>query len=265
MSAFPKLKVNDLVRSRTELPMLGTGTKGRLEIDDQDPRLFHVRPVPIDSRPIDRLPIKAGTVFEVVGVFPTADAEEMPGKRYKLSLDRFELDRLDEMDRQATEDEFASLNRILGEEQLMPFFTFADEDQLELVDAFDNRIPGENTVEVWGGGDYFPWTITVEFPDADQPIYYEIESWLCDDASADDDEFGYSLSLTPLFIPERHPVLFLKIRPNEDDSYYDTPRIDYFSEGNISFQVRPDEMEMTIRIHACIVIDLDKGEWWYLS
>jgi hypothetical protein len=105
----------------------------------------------------------------------------------------------------------------------------------------------------------------LEFPDADQPTYYEIESWLCDDSSADDEEFGYSLSLAPLFIEERQPLLFLKIRPNEDDSYFDMPRIDYFSEGKVTCQMRPDEMTITICIHFRIMIDLDKGEWWHLS
>src|SRR5258708_9277581 len=103
-----------------------------------------------------------------------------------------------EPDRRRTEHEFESLNVILGEDQPVSIFTWADDDALELVVPFDSRDPDSNILQAWRGDERFPWNVVVVFPNAEQVLHFTIESWFCHDASADVDLYGYRFSLLPL-------------------------------------------------------------------
>lgn len=261
--SLPKFKVEDLVSIQVDLPVLATGSRDKFVIDENNPRIVHNNPIPVDPRPIENLPIRAGTALEIVGVFPTGNSEEMPGKRYKLRLDQYYLDQLSPAQRELTESEFGSLNAILDEQHPMPFFTFANEDELTLLSASDTRTPGERVIQAWTEDDDFPWTVTVEFPDADQTLCYYIDSGLCNDESANDDEYGFFLGLSPLHVGHQHNILDLKVRPSNFEDNYETPRIDFSSERKATCAIDPDNMTITITIHFRTTIDLTTNTWHY--
>ena len=259
-SPMPAFKRGDLVRSRVALPVSRTATaKSHFVVDKHDPATYHNQPIPLDSSSVQNLPVQAGTVFEVDAVLPWQDLDETEDSRYRLALNDHYFDALRDTDQAITQKEFFGLNTILDEEHTLPMYAFADEAVLELVSADDNRVPGENLLEAWSGDDYFPWTIQVEFPDADQLLCYEIDSWLCDDASAAEDELGYSFALRPLYVGTV-PILLLSIKPGQALGY-DTPHIDFFSERLAMFSCDEDSQTITLRLQFSIMIDLDNRTW----
>ena len=136
-SLIPLFKMGDLVRSRVDLPIAHT-LRARYESTTRDSiylQWFSVQNIPVDSSPVQGLPIKRGVVFEVDAVLPWDAPSERTSKRYRLVLNPRRLEELAVPDRQTSEDEFASLRIILAEDDRnIPFFyVYADEEELELL------------------------------------------------------------------------------------------------------------------------------------
>lgn len=262
-SQMPAFKRGDLVRSRAALPVAHTATgKNHFVADEADPTHYVNQPIPLDSAPVQDLPILAGTVFEIDAVLPWQDSAETTRRRYRLELNDHYFDALKDRDLEITEKEFFGLNTILDEEHTLPMYAFADEETLELVSADDCRVPGENELVAWTADEYFPWSVIVTFPDADQLLQYDIDSFLCDDDSADLDEQGYFFALRPLYVAA-DTTLLLSVQPGETEGY-DIPRLGFFSERLAVLACDVEEAIITIKIMFSIAVDLDKGEWRFV-
>ena len=136
-SLIPLFKMGDLVRSRVDLPIAHT-LRARYESTTRDSiylQWFSVQNIPVDSSPVQGLPIKRGVVFEVDAVIAWDAPSERTSKRYRLILNPRRLEELAVPDRQTSEAEFASLRIILAEDDRnIPFFYVnADEEELELL------------------------------------------------------------------------------------------------------------------------------------
>lgn len=260
---MPLFKRGDLVRSRAVLPVARTAdAKNHFVVDEADPTHFINQPIPLDSSSVQDLPIQAGTVFEVDAVLPWQDPDESASPRYRLELNEYYFDALGDADLEITQKEFFGLNTILDEEHTMPMYAFAEEETLELVVADDGRVPGENELKAWTADDYFPWTVLVKFPNADQLLQYEIDSFLCDDDSADLEDLGYFFPLRPLYVGTG-PLLLLSVQPGETEGY-DLPRISFFSERLALLACDTDKAIITLQTMFSIAVDLDKGEWCFV-
>ena len=142
-----------------------------------------------------------------------------------------------------------------------PSFSKSLNQFMEIIHATDNRVSGESLLKAWAGNDYVPWTIHIKFPNPEQILCYEVDSWLCDDEAADDDERGYWLALRPLYVSSA-PILLLAVRPGQDLDY-DKPRIDFYSERDAAWSIAHGRQTISIVVQFSINIDLDHREWQF--
>src|SRR5690348_3909443 len=114
-SRKPLFKMGDLVRTLVDLPIAHT-LRASYESTIQDSNYlqwFSVQNIPVDSSPVQGLPIKIGVVFEVDAVLPWDAPAEPSQKRYRLVLNPRRFEDIAEPDRQWSEAEFSSLRIIL--------------------------------------------------------------------------------------------------------------------------------------------------------
>ena len=102
----------------------------------------------------------------------------------------------------------------------------------------------------------------VTFPDADQLLCYEIESFLCDDDAADPDELGYFIALRPLYVAA-DTTLLLSVQPGETEGY-DMPKLGFFSEKLAVLSCDVEEAIITVKVMFSIAVDLEKREWRFV-
>ncbi len=144
------------------------------------------------------------------------------------------------------------------------FYTFADEEDLELVTSCDSRRAGEAVVEDWNADDDFPWSVKLHFPTADQVLKYEIETWFYEGTDENRGALGFWVSLRPLYVrvPEPETLLSLQIMPSGDLNY-DLPQINFHSEQKAVCQIDLAKQAINIMIQFGIVVDLEQGSWRY--
>lgn len=265
---MPNFKKGDLVMSTVALPVARTAlTKPGAAIQDpNNPQRFTIQFIPINSAPVEGLFIQPGVVFEVDAVLPWHSPDENTSKRYRLVLNPYHWDQLEDPQRRLSEAEFSSLNLILGEEDsTLPFYAYADDVDLVLVTAMDGRTPGETLVEVWNADDYFPWNIIVQFPYADDVLYYDIQAWLYDDTD-EEEVLGFAFWLQPLYVsdPEREPLLMLRVNP---DAYLDfsSPLIEFQTERKTLCRLDVEAEAIQITIQFRILVDLEQRQWRFLE
>jgi hypothetical protein len=129
--------MGDLVRSLVDLPIAHI-IRERYESTTRHSNYlqwFNVQRIPVDSSPVQDLPIKRSVVIEVDAELPQDAPAECSSKRYRLVLNPRRFEHLAGPDRQWSEAEFSSLRIILGEDDWnIPFvYVFADEDELERI------------------------------------------------------------------------------------------------------------------------------------
>ena len=272
-SQMPTFKKGDLVTSIVALPVARTELtkEGSVFQDPSDLQRFHVQSIPINSSPVRGLLIKSGVVFEVDAALPWDDIEDEATKQYRLVLATHYLQGLHEAECQLVEAEFASLNTILGESNdKLPFYTYANEEEIILRSAIDGRVPGEAVVDVWPADENFPWTVRLHFPNADEVLRFDIQAWFYTDENdsekPEDSVECFGLWLRPRYAhePQSKVILSLVARPGKWLDL-EQPVVAFHSCREAQCILNMEDQTIDIFFRFSIWVDIEKQHWGFME